>query len=334
MSKNTPTIAQPVGAQPRKSLVWQPDDSSSCCIICELPWTFTNRRHHCRTCGALVCQSCSNISREGRICILCSGPTRLGVANVSKPESSSETDLSSWIHYLRTRLLEKVASSFIFPPYFADISTSLELYSDILQQWGSQRTPTYNFGVNLLCAQIFQETLEENSQKSALFECSGSAMTSKQHQQLALAFHYIRLAIYSYQDQPAAEIDVQRTYCLTAELGARRSLTPASVSNPPPILRPTIIPVAQPTSNLAPTAVDMQSGDSKLAGAVFNASRVVHSIAHTLADHSLRHLVYLDHLTQTVIGPARLGTIFHISLQQVVLCFRGTADLADVLAGS
>lgn len=39
---------------------WEPDSSSKCCVICAKPFgRLTNRRHHCRNCGRLVCESCS-----------------------------------------------------------------------------------------------------------------------------------------------------------------------------------------------------------------------------------------------------------------------------------
>lgn len=38
---------------------WQPDDELSKCSICAAPFTFLNRRHHCRRCGRLVCGPCS-----------------------------------------------------------------------------------------------------------------------------------------------------------------------------------------------------------------------------------------------------------------------------------
>lgn len=38
---------------------WQPDSASSSCFICEDPYTFFNRRHHCRKCGRVVCAACS-----------------------------------------------------------------------------------------------------------------------------------------------------------------------------------------------------------------------------------------------------------------------------------
>lgn len=40
---------------------WDPDHASSACVLCSKSWgTFRNRRHHCRHCGRLVCESCSS----------------------------------------------------------------------------------------------------------------------------------------------------------------------------------------------------------------------------------------------------------------------------------
>ncbi|KAF2720919.1 FYVE-domain-containing protein [Polychaeton citri CBS 116435] len=38
---------------------WQPDDETSECTVCQTPFGFLNRRHHCRKCGRLVCKLCS-----------------------------------------------------------------------------------------------------------------------------------------------------------------------------------------------------------------------------------------------------------------------------------
>eukprot|EP01090_Pellita_catalonica_P014595 TRINITY_DN3762_c0_g2_i2.p1 TRINITY_DN3762_c0_g2~~TRINITY_DN3762_c0_g2_i2.p1 ORF type:complete len:560 (+),score=89.27 TRINITY_DN3762_c0_g2_i2:48-1727(+) len=41
---------------------WVPNNYSQVCEQCKTEWSFSNRRHHCRGCGHLFCQSCS--SRE------------------------------------------------------------------------------------------------------------------------------------------------------------------------------------------------------------------------------------------------------------------------------
>lgn len=38
---------------------WTPDKASRACLLCCVPFTTTNRRHHCRKCGDLVCGACS-----------------------------------------------------------------------------------------------------------------------------------------------------------------------------------------------------------------------------------------------------------------------------------
>ena len=38
---------------------WIPDEDKNECMICGVNFTFFNRRHHCRSCGWVVCDSCS-----------------------------------------------------------------------------------------------------------------------------------------------------------------------------------------------------------------------------------------------------------------------------------
>jgi hypothetical protein len=38
---------------------WLPDDASDVCLICDVQFGLVTRKHHCRSCGKLVCSSCS-----------------------------------------------------------------------------------------------------------------------------------------------------------------------------------------------------------------------------------------------------------------------------------
>lgn len=38
--------------------VWIPDDQAPNCMECSKPFTFINRRHHCRYCGSCICKNC------------------------------------------------------------------------------------------------------------------------------------------------------------------------------------------------------------------------------------------------------------------------------------
>ncbi|KAF2764063.1 hypothetical protein EJ03DRAFT_346460 [Teratosphaeria nubilosa] len=39
---------------------WKPDSSAICCAICQQPFTWFWRRHHCRRCGDIVCENHSS----------------------------------------------------------------------------------------------------------------------------------------------------------------------------------------------------------------------------------------------------------------------------------
>ncbi|ODQ50222.1 hypothetical protein SAICODRAFT_85192 [Saitoella complicata NRRL Y-17804] len=43
---------------------WQPDDEASRCPLCSRPFTFFLRRHHCRLCGRVICDDCSDHRME------------------------------------------------------------------------------------------------------------------------------------------------------------------------------------------------------------------------------------------------------------------------------
>jgi len=46
-------------AAAKYGVLWQPDASQPSCRLCSKPFTLLRRRHHCRSCGQVVCDSCS-----------------------------------------------------------------------------------------------------------------------------------------------------------------------------------------------------------------------------------------------------------------------------------
>ncbi|KAH9254132.1 hypothetical protein BASA81_008007 [Batrachochytrium salamandrivorans] len=59
---------------------WVPDYEASVCRLCDEPFTFCVRRHHCRACGQVICSACSRTRRvvdrvdkqhKVRVCDLC-----------------------------------------------------------------------------------------------------------------------------------------------------------------------------------------------------------------------------------------------------------------------
>lgn len=68
-----PTAMKPFAA------IWVPDTASAVCMRCTEPFNVTQRRHHCRHCGFVVCNSCSKSravlthisSKPVRVCRLC-----------------------------------------------------------------------------------------------------------------------------------------------------------------------------------------------------------------------------------------------------------------------
>jgi len=59
-------VLSPAGLSPKKGEsvrterpVWVDDSASNVCMICQHPFTLTNRKHHCRHCGCLVDAQCT-----------------------------------------------------------------------------------------------------------------------------------------------------------------------------------------------------------------------------------------------------------------------------------
>ncbi|XP_062338166.1 zinc finger FYVE domain-containing protein 9 isoform X1 [Osmerus eperlanus] len=59
--------------------VWVPDSQAPVCMKCEVKFTFTKRRHHCRACGKVFCAACCGLKcrltymdgKEARVCVTC-----------------------------------------------------------------------------------------------------------------------------------------------------------------------------------------------------------------------------------------------------------------------
>lgn len=88
--------------------VWIPDAEASICMHCrKTQFTVLNRRHHCRKCGAVVCNPCSNkkfllpaqSSKPLRVCLSCYDTLTKARANQGelpvKPSVSKSTNQDS-----------------------------------------------------------------------------------------------------------------------------------------------------------------------------------------------------------------------------------------------
>ncbi|XP_051848686.1 zinc finger FYVE domain-containing protein 16 isoform X1 [Antechinus flavipes] len=62
----------------QKQPSWVPDSEAPNCMNCQVKFTFTKRRHHCRACGKVFCGVCCSrkcklqyLEKEARVCIVC-----------------------------------------------------------------------------------------------------------------------------------------------------------------------------------------------------------------------------------------------------------------------
>lgn len=64
---------------------WNPDETTMHCMLCKSKFTMLNRKHHCRSCGRVICGSCGKFKRvlqniaekPERICVNCNDEIRL-----------------------------------------------------------------------------------------------------------------------------------------------------------------------------------------------------------------------------------------------------------------
>ena len=55
-------MSEHAAAQRMAARPWMDDGASQHCLLCHQAFSFTNRRHHCRSCARLVCGACSSRS--------------------------------------------------------------------------------------------------------------------------------------------------------------------------------------------------------------------------------------------------------------------------------
>eukprot|EP00903_Cladosiphon_okamuranus_P006254 g6137.t1 len=68
----TQSVKGVVGSSSVDASLWVPDDMAPNCCVCKSEFTIVRRRHHCRTCGRVVCDDCSsNRIRGDRTCLQC-----------------------------------------------------------------------------------------------------------------------------------------------------------------------------------------------------------------------------------------------------------------------
>ena len=72
-------------SESRRNPVWRKDDDHDRCLICEAEFGMLTRRHHCRACGWVVCDDCSDNRKKLRTIMKETGPYRVRADAVSGP---------------------------------------------------------------------------------------------------------------------------------------------------------------------------------------------------------------------------------------------------------
>ncbi|XP_072215540.1 zinc finger FYVE domain-containing protein 16 isoform X2 [Excalfactoria chinensis] len=86
----------------QKQPLWVPDSEAPNCMNCQVKFTFTKRRHHCRACGKVFCGGCCKrkcklqyMEKEARVCTRCYDNINKGSLYTSCPLFSSPLPTSA-----------------------------------------------------------------------------------------------------------------------------------------------------------------------------------------------------------------------------------------------
>ncbi|XP_068605397.1 zinc finger FYVE domain-containing protein 9 [Brachionichthys hirsutus] len=79
--------------------VWVPDSQAPVCTKCDVKFTFTKRRHHCRACGKVFCAACCGRKwklaymdgKEARVCVTCHAALSTARAWQTPPTASNQS---------------------------------------------------------------------------------------------------------------------------------------------------------------------------------------------------------------------------------------------------
>ncbi|KAH8098253.1 hypothetical protein JL720_1188 [Aureococcus anophagefferens] len=112
---------------------WVPDEDTPSCQLCEVPFTLTRRRHHCRKCGSCVCGPCSR-RKGGDGTRLCDECWSAGVE--SAHEQSAQAAWRESSEALRYRLrwtgstVEATGAALLARVYALDGSSTTQAYDE------------------------------------------------------------------------------------------------------------------------------------------------------------------------------------------------------------
>ncbi|KAM9213292.1 zinc finger FYVE domain-containing protein 16 isoform 1-T2 [Leptosomus discolor] len=109
----------------RKQPLWVPDSEAPNCMNCQVKFTFTKRRHHCRACGKVFCGGCCKrkcklqyMDKEARVCTRCYDDInkaqafeRMMSPTGPVPNSSTSSECSSAVPPLEEAQMSGSASS-------------------------------------------------------------------------------------------------------------------------------------------------------------------------------------------------------------------------------
>lgn len=132
-------LRQRVGSDIGESApIWQPDSSCIGCYLCSKKFTMLRRRHHCRYCGAVVCDSCSlrrhridhvDPDHDVRVCDKCFPALRIRQSTYQQSMDLSFEDREKYI-FGESNSDKRPSSEAFSPSIYGSKSTSFTRVRD------------------------------------------------------------------------------------------------------------------------------------------------------------------------------------------------------------